>query len=262
MKKIAVLIDYSEGCKKSLQQARILSELTGASIHAVYVAMDVEVDVEDLMLSAFVTENIGTAIPITTHVLDGALLQSLSIGLNAIHPDLIVLCTHGVQGIVQHLFGARVLKLVQSVPCSFVVVQENSVIDEKGFQRILFPATHREDADLLIDRVMNVAAECDSEVVFYEIEKYFAGAEADIKNNFEKAKKLFDSRGIRFSHVKEQQNNHSLGYARQILDYADSNGIGLIATLSQVVETGTLLMKSDKEALITNARGIPILSCG
>jgi hypothetical protein len=109
---------------------------------------------------------------------------------------------------------------------------------------------------------MTLAAECDSEVVFYEIDKYFGEAEDEIRTNFEAAKKQLKAKGVRFSHVKEEPNNHSLGFARQILDYASNNGISLIATPSEVADNGFLMMKSDKEQLLTNAQGIPILACG
>ena len=262
MKNIAVLIDFSEGCKKALHQSRVIAELTGANIHALNVTSDPITEEEHMMLAAYVTEVIGTSIPLKTHLLDGRLLHALVGGLEEIKPDLVVLCTHGVQGIMQKLFGAHVLKLVQSISTTFVVVHENSDVDERGFARILFPATHSANAQLLIERVMTVAAECDSEVVFYEIDKYTGGAEGEIQKNFDLAKKAMKAKGVRFTHVKEPPANHSLGYTRQILDFAAANGIGLIAALSEVSDLGFLMMKSDKEKLLTNEQGIPILACG
>jgi hypothetical protein len=79
---------------------------------------------------------------------------------------------------------------------------------------------------------------------------------------FDAAKKIFKAKGIRFTHVKEEPNNHSMGFARQTLDYAVKNGIGLIATPSEVVDNGFLMLKSDKELLLTNEQGTPILASG
>jgi nucleotide-binding universal stress UspA family protein len=262
MQNILVLIDFTDGCKLALQQTRILAELTGAHIHAIHVDKDAQDEVEHLMLSAFVTEEIGTTLPLTTHLCEGRLVKVLTDSVETINPDLVVLCTHGVQGIIQKLFGANVLKLVQAMPRTFLIVQENSRIDERGFQRILFPATHSAHAERMIQEVMSVAAECDSEVVFYEIDKYFADVEADIKKNFDAAKKALKEKGVRFTHVKEQPVSHSLGFVRQTLEYAEANEIGLIATLSEVVDAGFLMMKSDKETLLTNEKGIPVLACG
>ena len=262
MKNIAVLVDYTEGCKKALNQARILAELAGSQIHAVHVTTNSIDDAEHARLGAFATEEIGTSISLHTHLYDGGLMTALTEGLNSLNPDLIVLCTHGVKGLVQHLFGARVLALVQSVDKSFLVVQENSEVDERGFDKILFPATHSSVASVLIHEVMAIAAECDSEVVFYEIDKYVGDVEREIKANFEAAKKIFKAKGIRYTHVKEEPSNHSMGFARQTLDYAEKNKINLIATPSEVVDNGFLMMKSDKELLLTNAKGIPILACG
>jgi nucleotide-binding universal stress UspA family protein len=262
MKNIAVLVDYTDGCKKALNQARILAELAGSHIHAIHVTQNGVDDAEHARLGAFAAEETGLSIPVSTHVFDGKLMTALVEGINTLNPELIILCTHGVKGLLQHLFGARVLALVQSVDKSFLIVQENSEIDERGFSKILFPATHSCIASVLIHEVMEIAAECDSEVVFYEIDKYIGDVEKEIRSNFEAAKKIFKAKGIRFSHVKEEPNNHSMGFARQTLDYALKNGIGLIATPSEVVDNGFLMMKSDKEMLLTNEQGIPILACG
>jgi nucleotide-binding universal stress UspA family protein len=262
MKNIAVLVDYTEGCRKALNETRILAELAGSKIHVLNVTSNERDEAEHARLSAFATEEIGLSLPIQTHLADGRLLTALKSALEEINPDLIVLCTHGVKGITQHLFGSRILSLVQSVELTFLVVQENSNIAEEGFGKILFPATHSEKASILMHQVMNIAAECDSEVVFYEIDKYLGDAENEIRQNFEAAKKIFKAKGIRYSHVKEEPNNHSMGFARQTLDYAVKNGIGLIATPSEVVDNGFLMLKSDKELLLTNEQGIPILACG
>jgi nucleotide-binding universal stress UspA family protein len=262
MKNIAVLVDYTEGSKKAINQTRILAELAGSRVHALHVASEGSTEAEHARLSAFVVEELGASIPMETHVADGRLMTALTERLEALNPDLIVLCTHGVKGVMQHLFGARVLSLVQSLDKSFLVVQESSAIREEGFAKILFPATHSSVASVLIHQVMNLAAECDSEVVFYEIDKYVGDVEEEIRGNFEAAKKIFKAKGIRFTHVKEEPNNHSMGFAKQTVAYAVANGIGLIATPSEVVDNGFLMMKSDKEYLLTNEQGIPILACG
>jgi len=262
MKNVAVLVDYTEGCRKALNQARILAELAGSTIHVLNVTSNNIDEAEHARLSAFATEEIGVSLPMETHLADGRLMTALKSALEEINPELIILCTHGVKGITQHLFGSRILSLVQSLDKTFLVVQENSDIQEQGFGKILFPATHSAIASVLIHQVMSIAAECDSEVVFYEIDKYVGDVENEIRENFDAAKKIFKAKGIRFSHVKEETNNHSMGFARQTLDYALKNGIGLIATPSEVVDNGFLMMKSDKELLLTNEQGIPVLACG
>lgn len=262
MKNIVVLVDYTEGCRKALNQTRVLAELAGSNIHVLNVTSNEINEAEHARLAAFATEELGISLPVNTHLADGRLMTALKTSLETVNPDLIVLCTHGVKGITQHLFGSRILSLVQSLDKSFLVVQENSVIAEEGFGRILFPATHSKIASVLINQVMNLAAECDSEVVFYEIDKYVGEAEKEIRENFDAAKKIFKAKGIRYSQVKEEPNNHSMGFARQTLDYAVKNRIGLIATPSEVVDNGFLMLKSDKELLLTNEQGIPILACG
>jgi nucleotide-binding universal stress UspA family protein len=262
MKDIAVLVDYTDGCRKALNQTRILAELAGSNIHVVNVTSREITDAEHARLSAFATEELGVSLPMETHLADGRVLTSLRSVLEEIDLDLIVLCTHGVKGITQQLFGARILSLVQSLEKSFLVVQENSEIREEGVERILFPATLRPQANVLIGQVMSLAAECDSEVVLYEINGSEEGVEKEIRENFDAAKKMFKAKGIRFREVKETTNNHSKGFAGQTLDYALKNGIDVIATPSEAMDRGFLMTKSDKELLLTNEHGIPVLACG
>ncbi len=53
--------------------------------------------------------------------------------------DFVVIGTHGQKGIFQTLFGANVIKLIQSLYVSALIVQNNSPAPEEGFSKILFP---------------------------------------------------------------------------------------------------------------------------
>ena len=92
---------------------------------------------EHARLAAFSSEQLGHSIPMDTHLADGRLMTALTEALETMNPDLIVLCTHGVKGLAQHLFGARILALVQSLDKSFLVVHENTAVREEGFAKIL-----------------------------------------------------------------------------------------------------------------------------
>jgi nucleotide-binding universal stress UspA family protein len=262
MKNVVVLIDYTEECKVALQQTRVIEELSGAQIHAMHVVSKDITPEEHAKLKKFAEDVLGERTDVETHLADGDLIDSLATALQVINPDLVVLCTHGIHGIVQRLFGARILKLVQSVDLPFLVVHGNAEIAEEGFSKILFPATPSPNAIKKIEQTASLAAEMDSEVVFYEIDRYLGDSADAIAANFEMAKKHFKERGIKWSQIKEQSHGASIGFAKQTLEFANDHGIEVIAMLSEVADHGMVMLKADKEAILTNDLGISVLACG
>lgn len=261
MKNVAVLVDYTEECKIALQQTRVIEELSGAEIHAVHVVSGSITPEEHAKLKQFSQDVLGARIDVETHLAEGGLIDSLSTALQVIHPDLVVVCTHGIHGVLQKLFGARILKLVQSVELPFLVVSGATEVSEEGFEKILFPATPSPNALKMVEQTASLASEMDSEVVFYEIDRYLGDSEEAIAANFELAKKHFKERGVKWSQIKEKSHGASIGFAKQTLEFANDHGIQVIAMLSEISDYGTIMLKADKEAILTNDFGISVFSC-
>ena len=80
-----------------------------------------------------------------------------------------------------------------------------------------------------------------------------------IKKNLDKTRAIFDENGIKHIRVNEKQTVLSVGFAYQTLEYAKKTGADLIAIMSVSSEEYHYFAQQDKENLLTNESGIPLL---
>jgi nucleotide-binding universal stress UspA family protein len=261
MKKIAAFIDFTEGCKIALRQASIIADISKAELYAVYVMTspgDITAKEEEVL--RFATGVPGVPATIKVAIGTGELLESAAHTLKPMGPDLVVVGTHGIHGIMQHLFGAHILKLVQAIPFPCLVVQENTRVRENGWDRILFPVSAHPAYRIQTEQSANVARIFGSQIIQYEIEKSPDVDEMQIENT-KWAREYFNENNIPFTYVVEEATVMSVGYSRQELKYADENGIGLICAMSEIAPNDVSFGKADMENLLTNEFGIPVLCC-
>lgn len=263
MKKIAVLVDLKESGKPALKQAVVLARLTGAEITVLHVADDnVSDEIHENILLAYARSVIDKDVALSTKLGRGNYMSEIPGVVSAANPDLVVLCTHGIHGLAQNLFGAHVLKLVQSLPYACLVVQENSVIDPLGLQKILLPASPFADFKIKMKSCAAIAKVSNADVVFYEIDKYLGDTEEPIAANAKLASEYMAEQKINFSAVKEDNKSMSLGHAQQTIDYASAHNMNAICLSSNTHHDFMAMGKADKEKFLTNNKGIPVLCCG
>lgn len=261
MNKIAAFIDFTEGCKIALSQAAVIANKTGADMYVVYVmihggdAAETEKQMRDFSASV---PGLPDNIKYTTG--SGELLEGAAKVLRQINPDLVVVGTHGIKGIVQHLFGAHILKLVQAIPFPCIVVQENTVVKPDGFRKVLFPVGSHPRYDIKIAQTAEVAGIFGSEIIQYEIDKSI-GIDEIVKKNSDTSRDFFENHPLNFSFVMEDANVVSVGFSRQTLKYAAEHGCDLISQMSDVPANEVIFGKADKENFLTNEHGIPVLCC-
>jgi nucleotide-binding universal stress UspA family protein len=259
MKNLVVFVDFTDGCITAMRQAVIISKRSGAHIHALHIIHNPEDKSAAMAKLSDFLQKLGVAA--TGHVETGDLLHDSGNALNSIAPDLVVLCTHGVRGLAQRLFGAQILKLVQALPYPCLVVQEKSEIREEGIRTILVPASPFSDFERKIQICARLASVFGSEAVLYEIEKYLGNAPDDVEANMKKAEEYFKAQGIRYRRVTEDNKVMSLGYARQTMNYAHDNAIDVVSMMSGSQSQDIAILKADKEAMLTNPHSVPVLCC-
>lgn len=262
MSKIAVLIDFTEGCKIAVEQAVVLAKQCNAELFSVnIVAEGKESDTRQAELEKFTAEVVKDRVKFQAIVGHGDLMHATSYVLSHIDPKLVVIGTHGIRGIKQHLFGAHILKLVQSILYPCIVVQENTKVNPDGFSKILFPVGPHKKYYVKIEQTAMVAALNNSEVVIYEIERPHMDPEERVSRNKKLAIDFFEEKGTNYSRVLEDTTVISVGYSRQTLQYADKNQPDLISVMSDVPAEEIYFGRADKENILTNPAGIPVLCC-
>jgi nucleotide-binding universal stress UspA family protein len=261
MKKIAAFIDFTEGCKIALAQAAVIAAKTGAQLFVVYIITDSgDRDQKQREIRDFALQVPGVPETMIAVAENGDLLEGARHTLRFIDPDCVVVGTHGIKGLKQHLFGAHILKLVQAIPYPCIVVQENTVVNPNGFESILFPVGSHPAYDIKIAQTSVIAKVFDSEIVQYEIDKS-TGVDEMVKRNSRDAREYFEANHLKYRFVLEEATVMSVGYSRQTLKFAAANHTGLIALMADVPAAEAFYGIADKENFLTNELGIPVLCC-
>jgi nucleotide-binding universal stress UspA family protein len=261
MKRIAAFIDFTDGCKIALAQAAVLCKQTGAQMFAVHIVGEgVDIEQKKREVQAFTDGVPNMPSNLEAVVGTGDLPDGARHVLRHISPDCVVVGTHGIKGIKQHLFGAHILKLVQAIPYPCIVVQENTVVNPQGFGTILFPVGSHPNYDVKIAQTSSIARIFNSEIVQYEIDKS-TGVEEMVQRNSRDAREYFTNQHVNYRYVLEDATVVSVGFSRQTLKFAAQNQIDLIAQMSDVPPTEAFYGLADKENFLTNEAGIPILCC-
>jgi nucleotide-binding universal stress UspA family protein len=262
MKNIIVLIDYSSGCKIALHQAQVIALKADAKLSAVHINTEgVELLEAHSKLKSFVQQELGENNHIACLVYSGHLFSAIGDAIHGLEPSLVVLCSHGMHGIAQRLFGGHALKLAQAFDYPCLVLQENSIVRKEGFKKILFPTSPYPDVLIKCQQTESFAKIFGSEIILYEVNKYLANTEEKIAYNNNKTIEFFAERSIHCAKVSDESRVVSMGYSRQNLAYAKEENLDAIVMMSAIQDSDMMMLKADKEMLMSNEDGTPILVC-
>lgn len=262
MKKIAVLVDFTRSGKPAMLMAKRLSELSGAEIIAVNVSDGNQNDeAVKHHLDEYTASILGQKITSHSVVGHGKLLSSIPQLLSEINPDLVVICTHGIRGVIQTLFGATILKLVQEINYPSVIVQENTVVRNTTPLNILLTASPYESFYAKMKYCGTVAKALNANVVHYEMEKYLGDTEEVIAKHSKEAEAYYNEIQVNFSTVNEERKLMSLGFAQQTINYAYNHGYDLVCVSADTHQEQMAMGKADKEKMLCNDEGVAMLVC-
>lgn len=171
---------------------------------------------------------------------------------------LVVLGTHGPRGLRQTLFGADILKLVRKLHSSALVVQENTS-SENAFDRIVLPVAAHDDIDRLMDVVCTLARLHASEVHVYQLLRPNEQPSDHLLKNKVRMLARLESEQVRHLEVNEPSTVFSVSFAEPTIRYAERIKAGCIAIMSHASDDHRYIADAEKERMMTNGPGIPIL---
>lgn len=261
MKMISTLIDFRPTSEIATQYACWLAKETGASVNLLHISAEHQPD------TAKIKEQLRNFTKIDTYGID----YSISVGkgdymyeipkmLKLVDADFAVIGTHGVEGVYQALFGVNVIKLIQSITISSLIVQENTPSPADNAPKILFPVGIHHNFDAMIRKTADWALSLDADVDILCILKDDADTYDDFIKNTDRTKAFFDKSGVRYRTIIREPKTYSIGYSKEILNYAGENGIGLITMLSRLSDQNRYFGNVDKTNLVLNSLGIPVLA--
>jgi hypothetical protein len=260
MKNIAVLIDFTEGSVAALKQANALVKKRGGKLFGIHIVESVQkVHEAEHALTAFMNKYCD--IPFDIHIAVGSLIPASQNALKKVSADLVIICTHGVKGMFQHLFGAHILKLIQGITFPCIVIQENSQIDLANTQKILLPIGPHPDFEIKIRQTADLAQTIGASIIIYEIDRPGADFENLLSKHSDLAKKYFQEKNVPYTLVIEEVKFISVGFSRQTLEYASRNDIAILSLMSSVSKNDVIFGFGDKENFLVNEKGIAIMAC-
>lgn len=171
---------------------------------------------------------------------------------------LMVCGTHGPRGLRQSLFGSDILKLIRAVPIPALVVQEQSP-KELTMDPIVLPVAAHETLDHLLDAVVMMARTYGSEVHIYQLVRPGESASEHLLRNKVRMLDRMKSEGIPCKEVNEPSTTFSVGFAAPTIAYAQKVGAGCIAIMSVASDDFRYIADAEKERILTNEPGIPVL---
>jgi nucleotide-binding universal stress UspA family protein len=172
---------------------------------------------------------------------------------------LMVIGSHGFKGLREKFFGADILKLVKTIPIPALVFQEKYEMPVEGFKTIVFPAGTHDSFRNIIDATIYIAKLFGSTVHLYTVEKPGVEWSAKLKVNIELARERFEANKISYTRVNEEQSSFSVGYSKQIIQFAKTVHADMIALMSIPTKEHYYFADSDKEALLTNDACLPVI---
>jgi len=262
MKNIAVLIDFTEGSKSALKQGIAIAKKSGASLFGIHVVSSQDkVEGAEKELTEFIQKNNSDNLSITPVVGVGQLAGATNHILNRIDADLAIICTHGIKGMFQQIFGAQILKLVQAVIFPCLVISEHTKVDLSIASDILFPVGPHPEFIIKVKQTAKLAQLLKATVIVYRIDRGVDAFDELVNKNEDLAVNYFDEHNISYKKIIEDQKVFSVGFSRQTLEYATNNAIPIMSLMATVSKNDALFGVGDKENFLVNSAGVSIFTC-
>jgi nucleotide-binding universal stress UspA family protein len=259
-KKILVPVDFTKLSDKVIEQAAIFSSTADSDLVLLNVADKSEdlASVKAKLAGKAIKASIKYNVTCDSTVREGSIFREIQAEAEENDYLLLVIGTHGVHGLKQKLMGADILKIITKVPVPTLVVQSTSPI-RTSFSKIVLPVATHLAYENILQAVVLIGKLFKPEVHIYSIERPGFEWPEQLKKNLEQTKEIFDENGIRYIRVNEKQTVLSVGFARQTIQYARKAGADMIAMMSVPSDEYHYFAQQDKENLLTNDYGIPVL---
>ena len=260
MKNIAVLVDYTDTCYKSVEFAGKIAKKCDSKVILIHIANRSEKKDETNLLAKMEVycKSLSDQTPFELHIEYGSFYSLIPNTVINVEADMLVVGTHGIVGIKQTLLGSNILKLTNSLPIPSLVVQNESVYSENTFGKLLFPIGPHDNYEMKLNQVAKIAIPFKSTVYGYCIQKELESLPEVVLTNIQKSKLFFEENKINFEMTKENPEGFSVGHSKQLLAFANEQNMGAICMISKISTASHAISKVDKENTLLNNSGIPV----
>jgi nucleotide-binding universal stress UspA family protein len=195
-------------------------------------------------------------VPTESILREGSIFSVIGDVAEEIGARLIVIGTHGVQGL-QHITGAYVLRVASTSPVPVVIVQKKG-IREHGYKKIVIPVSFPVESKQTVIQGMHMAELFGAEVQLFVSHSNDEFVSNSIKLNLGYAKRLLDENNIRYTETSEVPKSES--YSKQLLKSASSTDNDLIVIVNERgKDLKDFIIGPENEKIINNDAQIPVM---
>lgn len=259
MNNISCLIDFSETGKTATSYAVWLAKKHHATINLMHYVANTEDQhiIENKLISYSEIES--SNLPFTCTIITGKYLKSIAKALAQNKSDLLVIGSHGVQSPSQIWAAANVVHITQQIDIPAFVVNENTATAGSPIQNILFPIAPHANFKVLMEEAARWAKQNEAHIAILCLASKDSDLPADIARNLEDSERYFAKENIAHTKTLQESKVYSVGYAKDIIAFAEENQFDLISIMAQNSEENMYFGDVEKTNLIQNHLGIPIL---
>ncbi|MDX5321252.1 MAG: universal stress protein [Bacteroidota bacterium] len=259
MKKILALVDFTPITEKVIQQSVILAKQNNAALCLChFIHGDTPKAEMEQKLAAYQQQLKSEGIVSETLCSEGNLYQDIDEVALRFMADLVIVGTHGKVGLRQNLFGSNIWKLVNAIPCSTLIISDATKINPQGFQKILMPLGPHPSFNKKAIFTSQLLAPGGT-IQIFAIQKPGVPIGTDMLKISADTQRVYSDEQIKNSYVEIESSHFSVGYSRDTLEYAKNENYDAISILTEVSEVNAHFGQIDKENLVVNELGIPIL---
>lgn len=257
--KILVPTDFKDSAAKALQQAVALAKLTSSSLMLLHLTDHNDELEESQEQMARLCRSVESEHGVSTEYIaeTGDIYEDIGRIADQQKVQFVVMGTQGLQGIAQHLFGARIIKVLRSINIPTIVVQDKTPVSPK-FKKILLPVDDIEHFEEKIISLMPFARWSDAEIMLYAI-RHPLKNEEKIRKHIALSRKILSEANLNFSETAESPTVFSVGIAKQTINFSKIWGADLIVISLGETENMANLNEADCERLLNNEQEIAIL---
>ena len=262
---ILIPTDFSEVCENAINHGIELAQFLHYKVYILHVISkqtkstdqkeaDNQEDVhENLRKCKELYEN-NHSVKIEFLVKDGNFLKVINKVASEIKANLMVLGTHGKQGL-QHLFGSHALKVVLDSPCPVFVVQKRSF--ENGYHNILLPVSSDVEPRQSVEWVLLMSRLFNSKIHLFQALETDPELKTRLKNITQQIIKILDEKKVSYD-VKTA--DASKDFSAHIISFAVSIKSDMIMTMTMPGEdVPGFNFAAWNERLMFNEAQIPVM---
>lgn len=253
-----VATDFGDIAARALDQAVAVAVALERPITLLHITTSGKVADAEQKAAALCTEvRKSHPIDIDYAVEVGELEDDLATFVARLNALFFVVGSYGIRGLAQHLFGARILRILRSLHVPALVVQGQSPVISR-FRKILVPIDDIEPFDQKMHSAIAFAKWHGSEVMLYALQHPMHN-EHKVKAHAAIARKLLSDAGIQFGETEETPKVFSSGIAKQTLLFAQSWGADLIAISMAEPPRNAKLNQAECEQVVNNEHHVAVL---